>query len=241
MAITITHATMEYVTAQLPAAVLWDMDGTMVDTEPLWIDAEKALVERHGGTWTEADSLSLVGSDLLAAGAYIRERGGLSMTPEQVVDHLLGEVLLGVDEDLTWQPGVRELLAELNHLGVPCALVTMSYRVLAEAVIAQLPSNTFTAVLTGDEVAHGKPHPEPYLAAAAQLGVDPESCVVIEDSPTGAASGLAAGARVVSVPNAVAPRPEPGMVVIDSLGGVAAADLLALFDERRETLVRISE
>ena len=241
MAITITHATMERVTAQLPAAVLWDMDGTMVDTEPLWIDAERALVERHGGTWTDADSLALVGSDLLAAGAYIRDRGRLTMTPEQVVDYLLGEVLLGVDDDLTWQPGVRELLAELGRLGVPCALVTMSYRVLAEAVIAQLPPQTFAAVLTGDEVAHGKPHPEPYLAAAAQLGVDPRRCVVIEDSPTGAASGLAAEARVVAVPNAVAPSPEPGMVVIDSLAGVGAADLLPLFGDQPETLVRISD
>lgn len=221
------------VNSQLPAAVLWDMDGTMVDTEPLWIGAEIALVERHGGTWTDADSLALVGSDLLAAGAYIRDRGGLPMTPEQVVDHLLTEVLRGVVDGVTWQPGVRELLTELNELAVPCALVTMSYRRLAEAVLAHLPDGTFAATVTGDEVTHGKPHPEPYLAAAALLGVDPGRCVVIEDSPTGAASGLAAGSRVLSVPNAVAAAPEPGLVVIDSLAGVAAADLLSMFGDSR--------
>nr|WP_205741028.1 HAD family phosphatase [Haloactinopolyspora alba] len=221
-------------TAHLPAAVLWDMDGTMVDTEPLWIGAEKALVEQHGGAWTDEDSLALVGSDLLAAGAYIRDRGGLPLTPEQVVQHLLGEVLRGVREGAVgWQPGVRELLAELNGLGVPCALVTMSYRVLAEAVVAQLPEATFAAVVTGDEVTHGKPHPAPYLSAAAALGVDPSDCVVIEDSPPGSESGVAAGAKVVSVPNAVAANPVPGMVVIDSLDGVAARDLLTLFDEPR--------
>ncbi len=219
------------VTAQLPAAVLWDMDGTMVDTEPLWISAEKALVQRHGGDWTDEDSLALVGSDLLAAGAYIRDRGGLPMTPEQVVDHLLSEVLQGVRDGVVWQPGVRELLTELRERDVPCALVTMSYRSLAEAVVERLPRHTFDAVVTGDEVAHGKPHPQPYLLAAAQLDLDPSACVVIEDSPAGSASGVAAGAKVVSVPNAVAAQAEPGLVVIDSLAGMGADDLLTLFDE----------
>lgn len=224
---------MEYVTSPLPAAVLWDMDGTIVDTEPLWMGAEEALVRRHGGTWTDDDSLSLVGSDLLEAAAYIRERGAIPMTPEQIVAHLLGEVLAGIGRGIAWQPGVFELLTELRALGVPQALVTMSYRELADAVVARLPGGLFGAVVTGDEVTNGKPHPEPYLTAARALGADPAGCVVIEDSPRGAAAGLAAGARVLSVPNAVAAVPEPGLVVIDSLAGVEAADLLALFDESR--------
>lgn len=206
------------------------MDGTIVDTEPLWMGAEQALVERHGGTWTEADSLALVGSDLLEAAAYIRERGDIPMTPPQIVEHMLGEVLRGIGDGISWQPGVFELLTELRELGVPSAVVTMSYRVLTDAVIGQLPPGTFGAVVTGDEVTNGKPHPEPYLTAARQLGVDPADCVVIEDSPRGAASGLAAGALVLSVPNAVAAVPEPGLIVIDSLAGVGAKDLLPLFE-----------
>ncbi|SDS98823.1 haloacid dehalogenase superfamily, subfamily IA, variant 3 with third motif having DD or ED [Jiangella sp. DSM 45060] len=224
---------MEYVTSPLPATVLWDMDGTIVDTEPLWMSAEEALVRRHGGAWTHADSLALVGSDLLEAAAYIRDAGTIPMTPAQIVEHMLGEVLAGVRQGVTWQPGVFELLTELRTLGVPQALVTMSYRSLAEAVVSQLPGGLFGSVVTGDEVTNGKPHPEPYLTAARELGVDPAGCVVVEDSPRGAAAGLAAGAMVLSVPNAVAAVPEPGLVVIDSLDGVRAADLLALFEETR--------
>jgi HAD superfamily hydrolase (TIGR01509 family) len=222
---------MEYVTPPLPAAVLWDMDGTIIDTEPLWMAAEDALVTSHGGTWTHADGLSLVGSDLLESAVFLRERGNIPMTPPQIVEHMVGEVLKGVADGVTWQPGVFELLTELRELGVPQALVTMSYRSLAEAVVRQLPDGLFGAVVTGDEVTHGKPHPEPYLTAARELGVDPAGCVVIEDSPRGAASGLAAGALVLSIPNAVAAVPEPGLVVIDSLAGTRAKDLLALFED----------
>nr|WP_211658481.1 HAD family phosphatase [Phytoactinopolyspora halophila] len=217
-------------TSPYPAAVLWDMDGTIVDTEPLWIAAEKALVERHGGAWTDADSLALVGSDLLVAGDYIRRRGDLPMSSAQVAEYLLGEVLDGVKAGVEWRPGARELLTELGAAGIPCALVTMSYQVLAEAVVAQLPPGTFEAVVTGDMVANGKPHPEPYRTAAETLGIEPErhgTCVVIEDSPTGAVAGLAAGMPVLAVPNTVEVPDQQGMVVIDSLAGLRAADLWA--------------
>lgn len=217
----------------LPAAVLWDMDGTLVDTEPLWITAERTLVERHGGTWTEADSLSLVGSDLLAAGEYIQAKGGLPMTPAQVVDYMVSEVLAGVRTHVEWRPGARELLDALRAAGVPCALVTMSYRVLADAIDRHLPEGTFASVVTGDEVVQGKPHPEPYLTAAAAIGVDPGECVVIEDSGTGVASGLAAGARVLGVPNVVALEPVPGLVIADTLAGLTPAGLVELVETAR--------
>nr|WP_205857579.1 HAD family phosphatase [Phytoactinopolyspora endophytica] len=217
-------------TLPYPAAVLWDMDGTLVDTEPLWIAAEKELVRRHGGTWTDADSLALVGSDLLAAGDYIRIKGDLPMTAAQVRDHLLAQVLEGVKRHVEWRPGAVELLAQLDVAGVPCALVTMSYRTLAEAVVAQLPAGRFVTLVTGDEVSKGKPDPEPYLAAAAELEVKPDECLVIEDSPPGTKSGLAAGMRVIGVPNAVGIDPEAGLVVMETLAGLGVTDLLAAFD-----------
>lgn len=219
----------------LPAAVLWDMDGTLVDTEPLWIAAERGLVESHGSTWTEADSRALVGSDLLTAGAYIRDRAALPMTPAAVVEHLVAEVLRGVSRGVGWRPGARELLYGLRALDVPCALVTMSYRPLADAVTALLVPGTFAAVITGDEVTHGKPHPEPYLSAAAQLGVEPSECVVIEDSETGAAAGSSAGARVIGVPNVVPVTSRPGVVITDSLVHLDPAGLLAMFDRTETT------
>jgi HAD superfamily hydrolase (TIGR01509 family) len=207
------------------------MDGTIVDTEPLWIAAEEALVESHGGTWSQEDSLALVGSDLLTAGEYIRAKAGLPITAEQVRDRLLAEVLTGVKAGVEWRPGAVELLAELVRAGVPTALVTMSYRVLAEAVVSQLPAGTFTALVTGDAVSRGKPHPEPYLTAAAELGVPAADCVVVEDSPPGVASGLAAGMRVVGVPNAVPIASTPGLAIIDSLAGVGIAGLLSALDQ----------
>lgn len=211
-----------------PAAVLWDMDGTLVDTEPYWIQAEFDLVAEFGGTWTDEDAHTLVGSALLTAAAYIRERGGVDLPPEEIVQRLLARVIAGVREHTPWQPGAKPLLAELASRGIPCALVTMSYTSLAGAVVEQLPAGTFTAVVTGDQVTHGKPHPEPYLLAASQLGVDPAHCIAIEDSPTGVASAEAAGCITIAVPHVAAVEPTPGRILIDTLDGLTAEGLAQL-------------
>lgn len=210
----------------LPAAVLWDLDGTIVDTEPLWIDAEYDLARRHGAEWTNDDALKLVGNDLIDSGHYIRERMGLTMTAEQVVDELVTEMAQRMAGPVEWRPGALDLLADLRRYAVPTALVTMSYRAIVEPLLARLPEDSFDAVVVGDEVQHGKPHPTPYLTAARVLGVEPADCVAIEDSPTGAASAEAAGCRVLAVPHHV---PVPGSARIssrDSLAGLDARRLL---------------
>ena len=214
-------------TSTLPAAVLWDMDGTLVDTEPDWICCERELVAAHGGTWTTEDSLALVGLDLLTAATYIRERGGVPMTAEQIVDWMVDWMVERLRRTVTWQPGAPELLRMLDDAGVPCALVTMSYRRLAESVVSRLPTGSFGAVVTGDEVERGKPHPEPYLTAAALLGVESSECVVLEDTSTGAAAGLAAGCRVFVVPHVVDVDPALDVTVLPSLAGVRPGDLAA--------------
>ncbi len=209
-----------------PAAVLWDLDGTLVDTEPLWMAAETRLAARHGATWTEEDGLSLVGSDLLDAARTIETRIRSGMEPERIVDHLVAELGEAMRLDQPWRPGATELVLALAAAQVPQALVTMSYRVIAEPVIEALP---FNAVVTGDEVEHGKPHPEPYLAAARALGVDPSDCLAVEDSATGAASAEAAGCVVLVVPHMV-PVPEgPRRVRRDSLAALDPAALGAIW------------
>ncbi|MFH5822725.1 HAD family hydrolase [Georgenia sp. AZ-5] len=214
-------------TPDLPAAVLWDMDGTLVDTEPYWMAAEAALVARHGGTWTHEQALQLVGSDLRAAARTIREQTGIPGTDDDIVAALLERVVASVAEQgAPWRPGALALLAGLREAGVPCALVTMSYTVLAEAIVAAAPAGTFATVVTGDQVARGKPHPEAYLTAAARLGVDVTRCVAVEDSPTGVASALAAGARTVAVPLMLPIGPADGLSRLRSLEGVVL-DLLA--------------
>lgn len=212
----------------LPAAVLWDMDGTIVDTEPAWVAAETALAHRHGREWTEEDGLSLVGNSLLTSAHQIRERLGLDLAPEAIVEELLDGVVESVRESVPWRPGARELLAELQADGVPCALVTMSYTRLVAPILEHLPEGTFTAVVTGDQVTYGKPHPEPYLAAAAALGLEPGDCVAVEDSATGATSAETAGCAVLVVPNHVPVPPGPRRVFRDSLAGLHGPDLAAV-------------
>jgi HAD superfamily hydrolase (TIGR01509 family) len=201
------------------------MDGTLVDTEPYWIDAEYALVAEHGGTWSQEHALNLVGNDLLVSGAYIREHGGVDLDPAQIVDRLLDEVIARIRERVPWQPGAVELLASLRDAAVPCALVTMSYERFVAPVLEALPDGTFAAVVTGDAVTIGKPHPEPYLAAAGILGVDPHHCLAIEDSNTGAKSAVAAGCTVLVVPNHVPVLEGERRVFRDTLAGLDARAL----------------
>jgi HAD superfamily hydrolase (TIGR01509 family) len=194
----------------LPAAVLWDMDGTLVDSGPYWIAAETDLVREHGGRWSHEDGLALVGNPLLVSGRLLVERSGIDLTAEQVVDALVARMAERLRAEAPFRPGARELLLACAGAGIPNALVTMSYTVLAEAVVAALPAGTFATVVTGDVVTHGKPHPEPYLLAASRLGVDPADCVAVEDSGPGVASAEAAGCRVLAVPAHVAVPPAPG-------------------------------
>jgi HAD superfamily hydrolase (TIGR01509 family) len=146
----------------------------------------------------------------------------------EIVERLLDGVIARVADRLPWRPGARELLAECAAAGVPCALVTMSWRRFADAVIASAPPGSFAVSITGDEVSAGKPDPEPYAAAAAALGVDPADCVAIEDSPTGVASALAAGCATLGVPHVVELAATDGLTLVDSLVGVDLATLVRL-------------
>jgi HAD superfamily hydrolase (TIGR01509 family) len=207
------------------AAVLWDMDGTLVDTEPYWMRCEEGLAEKYGGTWSEEHSLNLVGNDLLDSGRYIREHMGIDLEPAEIVEELLDGVIEMIRLEVPWRPGARELLADLGRSGVPCALVTMSYLRFVEPMLDVLPSGTFDAVVTGDAVERGKPYPDPYLKAARLLGVDPTTCLAIEDSNTGAKSAESAGCTVLCVPNHVPILEGPGRLFAESLLGLTAANL----------------
>jgi HAD superfamily hydrolase (TIGR01509 family) len=213
----------------LPAAVLWDMDGTLVDTEPYWMAAEHALVEAHGGVWTDEHAHQLVGNDLMVSAEYLRAHSPIDLTPLEVVHELLASVVASVKRHVPWRPGARELLERLVAQRVPCALVTMSWESLATAVVSNLPKGSFAAVVTGDVVLNGKPHPEPYLMAARMLGVDIEACVAIEDSPPGVASAVAAGIPTIAVPHHVEVPETAGAVQISTLAGLTPQDLLRLF------------
>ena len=221
--------------AARPQAVLWDYDGTQADTEPLWIAAEFEVIEGTlGKSWSMAHAEQLVGSDLIDSASYILATIGRSdLPPIWMVEQLLGRVVaqLKTADDLPWRPGALELLAGLRADGMPCALVSASYRVLLDAVLERLPEGSFAVSVGGDEVTQGKPHPEPYERACALLGVDARSCVVLEDSATGARSGNAAGAVVVGIPHVVAIPPAPRRVTVPSLDGLDPDRLATLFTQ----------
>ncbi|WP_418277984.1 HAD family hydrolase [Isoptericola jiangsuensis] len=202
----------------LPAAVLWDMDGTLVDTEPYWIRAEFDLVAAHGGEWSHEQALQLVGNELTVSAGRLQE-AGVDLPVPRIVDHLLGKVRAQVAHEVPWRPGALDLLDAVVAAGVPCAMVTMSYSVLADAVAAQVPG-AFTTLVTGDQVSRGKPDPEPYLVAAARLGVPIGDCVAIEDSATGITSALASGARTLGVEAVLPVEPRPGLSRARSLTDV---------------------
>jgi HAD superfamily hydrolase (TIGR01509 family) len=211
-------------------AVLWDMDGTLVDSEPIWARVQMDLLASLGATWTIEDCVALVGSDLGdAVKVWMSRIPAGAIEPDELAGRMYGEVIRSLKEEVVFRPGAVELLQALKREGIPCALVSASYRVMIDAVMSHLPPDPFDVIVAGDEVTNGKPHPEPYLTAARELDVDPVDCVVIEDSPGGTASGTAAGAFVVAVPQWVEIPAAPRRLVIESLETVtpdALRDLL---------------
>jgi HAD superfamily hydrolase (TIGR01509 family) len=212
-----------------PAAVLFDMDGLLVDTEPVWTIAEVELCTSLGVEFTPEMKAAIVGTSMRSAVPTLLRLVGAPCGPEDVVrtmDWLLDRMVGLFAATPVALPGVVDLLDELAASAVPVALVSSSYRVLVDAVLAH-GFGPFQVTLAGDEVDNAKPHPEPYLGAAARLGVDPTRCVVLEDSPAGVASAEAAGCAVVAVPSVpgVAFSTSPRRLVVPSLQGVGLAHL----------------
>src|SRR4051794_9184395 len=213
-------------------AVLWDMDGLLVDTEPVWTVAEEELAHRLGGTWSDDLKAKIAGTRLESSVPTILSWYGVDPTPTVVAETsswLMTRMVELFTTGVHVLPGVTELLEELRHEEVPVALVSSSYRVLVDAVLGH-GLGPFAVTLAGDEVVHGKPHPEPYLTASARLGVDPTRCVVLEDSAAGVASGEAAGCAVVGVPSVpgVVLTPGPRRSVRPALTGIRVNDLREL-------------
>jgi HAD superfamily hydrolase (TIGR01509 family) len=174
------------------------MDGTIVDTEPYWMIAQERLVESYGGTWTHEAAMTLVGSGLDRSAAILQEFG-VDMPADDIIELLSTRVMEQVSEHVPWRPGALELLTALHAEGVPQALVTMSIGRMARHVAGFIPFTAFGTIVSADDVAESKPHPEAYLSAARQLGVEVTRSVAIEDSVTGVTSAVASGAVVIGV------------------------------------------
>ena len=213
-------------------AVLFDMDGTLVETEQYWGEAMAALAAQLGGRMSVAARERTVGTSMRFAMNVLYEDLGVVRTEEQFVadshwvEERTGELMAAGSQ---WRPGARALVSEVAASGLPTALVTTTPRRLASVVLAHLSDdlggNPFRVTVCGDEVPARKPDPAPYRQAMAALQVDPAGCVVIEDSLAGVTSGLAAGAAVLGVPSLQPLAEAPGLTLRDSLVGVGLAEL----------------
>lgn len=189
----------------LVQGVLWDMDGTLLDTEPYWMGAENELVAAHGGSWTHEDALGLVGSALPDSAAVL-QRAGVDLGAREIIDWLNERVMAGINNHVEWRPGALDLLEELHVAGIPCGLVTMSESAMASQVLSMLPRKYFSFQVTGDQVRNGKPHPDPYLLGLEKLSalvpdLEAHRVIGIEDSAPGIASAASAGLTAVLVPH----------------------------------------
>lgn len=200
-----------------PHAVLFDMDGLLIDSESVWLEVESEVMAWLGGEWTPAHQERLVGGSLYVAVDLMLELTGADVPREEVGRRMLDGMAERLGACVPMMPGAKDLLAEVRAAGVTAALVSSSHRRLIEPVLDAVGREHFALSVAGDEVTRTKPHPEPYLTAAARLGADPARCVVLEDSPNGVAAAEAAGCVTVAVPGLLPIPPAPGRTVVASL------------------------
>lgn len=222
--------------AELPAALLWDFDGTLVDSEDSWGRAQSRLMASWGLAWTEDDSQGAVGQSNLETALLMLGMAGRDLARAPEVALLLNDYAL---EDMVragtpFRPGARELLAEAVDAGVPCALVSATYTGVLTTVLEDLPISLFGAVVGGDQVTRSKPAPDSYLLAAERLGVRAADCLALEDSIPGTASAWAAGCVVVGIPYKLALDEGPRRPLVPTLDGLGLDALARLWREHRD-------
>jgi HAD superfamily hydrolase (TIGR01509 family) len=204
------------------------MDGTLVDTEPYWMAAERPLVESYGGTWTHEQALGLVGLALEDSARLLQE-AGVRLATHEIIDTLTARVMAALAEQgIPFRPGARELLADLRAAGVKTALVTMSMRRMATTVTELIDFDAFDLIIAGDDAIRPKPFPDPYLQACAALGVSAADTVAIEDSPNGLRSAVAAGTVSLGVPHMVSLTGVGASALWPTLEGRVATDIAEL-------------
>ena len=204
-----------------PKALLLDLDGTLLESERLWLIAEQQVMERYGYAWTLADQHHCLGGPLERVSNYMEVKSNGSGRSEIIGNELLNAVAeLFTTEPLEWRPGAEDLVVQAHQLQIPTVIVTASWRSLLDTVMTRMSESvgTFSHSIAGDEVKNSKPHPEPYLCAAISVGVAIEDCLAIEDSPTGTQSAVSAGARVIAVEH-MTPIDVAGAVIVRTLAG----------------------
>nr|BEK64906.1 HAD family phosphatase [Kitasatospora purpeofusca] len=213
-------------------AVLLDMDGTLVDTEDYWWQAEASLFAELGFELTAEDRAHVVGGPMTRVIDHLLASTGVDLSPAELTVLINRRFVDLLDGGVPLMPGAERLLNTLAAHGVPAALVSASHRHIIDIVLRSLGAEHFAFSVAGDEVARTKPYPDPYLEAARRLGADPARCVVVEDAPTGVRAAEAAGCPVIAVPSVAPIEPAPGRLVLSSLEQVDLELLRSLVASR---------
>ncbi|MFH8444166.1 HAD family hydrolase [Streptomyces sp. NPDC018026] len=214
-------------------AVLLDMDGTLVDTEGFWWDVELDVFASLGHTLDDSWRHVVVGGPMTRSAGFLIEATGADITLAELSVLLNDGFEQRIGRDLPLMPGAARLLAELSAHDIPTALVSASHRRIIDRVLKTLGPQNFALTVAGDEVPRTKPHPDPYLAAAAGLGADPARCAVVEDTATGVAAAESAGCHVVAVPSVAPITPAARRTVVASLEEVDLTFLRGLMTRMR--------
>ena len=210
-------------------AVLFDMDGTLINSEPYWLIAETALMSRFGHQWSDENQAHCIGGPLPKVGAYMSHLAGGAADPLFFETELVRLVAEQFTQGLEFMPGAENLVHELLAADIPMALVSASPRLLVDSAIALLPPETFVTTISSQDVRVSKPDPESYLLAANHLGVDISQCLVLEDSKTGIAAGLASGAVVIGIPHIITYPPSNRLHIRRDLVGLTVEHLKEIF------------
>ncbi len=211
-------------------AVFFDMDGTLVDTEPYWLASEIELMSNFGYSWSAEDQRHCLGGPLLRVGEYMHSLVDAE-TPEYFVNALVRKVEEKFSQGINFMPGAHELLHALHMANMPLGLVSASPRNLVDATLNALQSKYFQVSISSNDVVNSKPDPESYIRAAKNLNVNLSRCVILEDSMTGIAAARASRAFVIAIPHIVDIKPDPQTIVIDSLVDFHLEELLEKFNE----------
>ncbi|WP_438488822.1 HAD family hydrolase [Streptomyces sp. S186] len=217
-------------------AVFLDLDGTLVDTEGFWWEAEAEVFARLGHVLDDSHREVVVGGPMSRSAGYLLRATGADIGLTELSTLLNEAFVARIGRGVPLMPGARRLLSELAAHRVPTALVSASHRTIIEQMLHSLGPENFHLTVAGDDLMRTKPHPDPYLTAAARLGVDPTRCAVVEDTLTGVRAAEAAGCRVVAVPSVTPIPPAPGRSVVGSLEEVDLPFLQALITESKGTV-----
>jgi HAD superfamily hydrolase (TIGR01509 family) len=208
------------------SAILFDMDGTLINSEPLWFAAEVEVMAELGAVWEPSDQINCLGGPMERTELYMQERTG-NIKPFGYFSERLDLVMeQKLSKELNFMPNALELTTACIAADIPLALVTASTGRQMRSVLKRFPSNTFKATISRDDVTNSKPYPDPYLLAAHTIGVDISNCLVFEDSLTGVESGLRSGAQVIGIPHLVEFQPHENLRIINSLAEIDLSQIL---------------